>query len=117
MESLRNLPRHFGTFMTRLFGGCCASRVWCLPRNTISLLIGLYQRTLSPDHGPLRHLFSYGYCRHEPTCSEYAKQQVQARGAIVGSLLGIKRILSCHPWRKPSDQKILKTLHRTQEKK
>lgn len=115
MESLRNLPRHFGTFMTRLFGGCCASRVWCLPRNTISLLIGLYQRTLSPDHGPLRHLFSYGYCRHEPTCSEYAKQQVQARGAIVGSLLGIKRILSCHPWRNPSDAKILKTIEKASQ--
>lgn len=73
-----------------------------------SILIGLvtlYQKTLSPDHGPLRHLYTYGYCRHSPTCSEYAKIQLKEKGAVVGSFLAIKRVLSCNPFTKISDAK------------
>ncbi len=73
-----------------------------------SILIGLvtlYQKTLSPDHGPLRHLYTYGYCRHSPTCSEYAKIQLKEKGAVVGTLLAIKRVLSCNPFTKISDAK------------
>jgi len=81
-----------------------------LPRETICKLIDLYQCTLSPDHGPLRHLYTYGYCRHEPTCSEYGKKVIMKQGAIIGSLLLIKRILSCNPFAKPSEKKILKIL-------
>ncbi len=36
-------------------------------------------------------------CRFEPTCSEYAKQAIQKYGALKGGILGIKRILRCHP--------------------
>jgi len=93
------------------------SHIWHLPRKVISLLIGLYQRTLSPDHGPLKHLFPYGYCRHEPTCSEYGKRVLLKRGVFIGGVLLIARLLTCHPWKKPSEEKILKTLHRAQEKK
>lgn len=77
-----------------------------LPRNAIASLITLYQRTLSPDHGPLRHLFPYGYCRHSPTCSQYAKDQILTRGAVVGSFFSLKRLLTCHPWKKLSDAKL-----------
>lgn len=91
---MRNLPRH----------------IWYLPRNTIVLLLHAYQTTLSPDHGPLRHLYEYGYCRHTPTCSRYAIDAVQRRGALVGSLMTFKRVITCHPWRTPSDEKILRTL-------
>lgn len=83
-----------------------------MPRRAACALITAYQHTLSPDHGQLRHLWPYGYCQHEPTCSEYAKQQIQARGLLLGLLYGAIRILSCHPWKKVSDEKILKTLHR-----
>lgn len=68
-------------------------------------IITLYQNTLSPDHGPLRHLYRYGYCRHSPTCSEYAKIQLKQRGAVVGSFLAMKRVLSCNPFAKISDEK------------
>ncbi len=68
-------------------------------------IITLYQNTLSPDHGPLRHLYPYGYCRHSPTCSEYAKQQLRERGLIIGSLMAVKRVLSCNPFTKISDAK------------
>jgi len=83
-----------------------------LPKMALLKLIGFYQATLSPDHGPFRHIYSYGYCRHEPTCSEYAKQMIAQRGAVAGSLLATKRVLTCTPWRRVSDKKILKTLER-----
>ncbi|MFH1670147.1 MAG: membrane protein insertion efficiency factor YidD [Patescibacteria group bacterium] len=83
--------------------------IWHIPRNSIAFLITCYQHTLSPDHGPLKELFAYGYCRHEPTCSEYGKRAIRDRGVIVGVLLLSKRLLTCHPWRKPSSEKILKT--------
>lgn len=60
-------------------------------------LIKVYQKTLSPDHGPLRHLFPYGYCKYSPTCSMYTYQAIAKYGIIKGSNLGIKRIWSCNP--------------------
>ncbi len=93
------------------------TRLWHLPRNTIILLIRGYQRTLSPDHGPLNPLFPYGYCRHSPTCSRHAIEQLTKRGAVVGMLLVLKRVLTCHPWRKPDQRKILETIERHFPKK
>jgi uncharacterized protein len=60
-------------------------------------LISLYQRTLSPDHGPLRGRHPYGVCRYRPTCSEYAKQAIARHGAWRGSQLGLRRLGRCHP--------------------
>ena len=60
----------------------------------ISLNIGsikLYQYLLSPIMG--------NKCRYLPTCSEYYIDSLKAHGLIKGSYLGIKRILSCHPFR------------------
>jgi len=68
-------------------------------------LITAYQKTLSPDHGPLRHLYTYGYCRHSPTCSEYAKIQLKERGVVVGSVLAIRRVLSCNAFTPISEEK------------
>jgi hypothetical protein len=85
--------------------------LWQLPRSVLIAAITLYQQTLSPDHGPLRHLWRYGYCRHEPTCSEYGKRIIGERGAIVGSLLTARRLLTCHPWRKPSPERIMSASH------
>lgn len=59
-------------------------------------LINLYQKTLSPDHGPLK-VFG-GTCRFYPSCSEYTKQAVESFGVIKGVYLGIRRIGRCHPW-------------------
>ena len=60
-------------------------------------LITLYQRTLSPDHGPLKARHPYGVCRFHPTCSEYATQAIDRFGALRGSWMGLKRIGRCHP--------------------
>jgi uncharacterized protein len=89
--------------------------IWRLPRNAFVLLITIYQHTLSPDHGPLRHLYTYGYCRHEPTCSEYGKNTILKRGIVIGAALLIIRLLSCHPWKKPSEKKILKTIEKASQ--
>ena len=81
-----------------------------LPRTLLIGLIDLYQATLSPDHGPLRHLHPYGFCRHEPTCSQYAKQVLRERGVIRGLVLTIRRLLTCTPWKKPSEERIRRAL-------
>lgn len=62
--------------------------------------IVLYQKTLSYDHGPMRHLFPLGFCPYYPTCSEYGRQAILKHGIIVGILKGIWRIVRCHPWTK-----------------
>ncbi|MDP7247415.1 MAG: membrane protein insertion efficiency factor YidD [Candidatus Peribacteraceae bacterium] len=77
-----------------------------IPRILAVKIIELYQKTLSPDHGALKNLHSYGYCRHHPTCSEYGKRQIQEKGVIVGGVLTTKRVLGCNPCRKLSDEKI-----------
>lgn len=77
-----------------------------LARGAIAL-ITFYQRTLSPDHGPLKALYPHGYCRHSPTCSEYAKEIIARRGFFLGVPRAVLRVLSCNPWTKPSDEKIL----------
>ncbi|PIQ75987.1 hypothetical protein COU78_03430 [Candidatus Peregrinibacteria bacterium CG10_big_fil_rev_8_21_14_0_10_49_24] len=82
------------------------------PCKGIVVLIELYQATLSPDHGPLRSLYIYGYCRHEPTCSEYGKEVMLSKGVLRGIPLLCFRLLSCHPWKKPSEKRILSVLSR-----
>lgn len=54
-------------------------------------LINLYQST--PLH-------SHKMCRFIPTCSEYMKIKIMEKGFIKGTLLGIRRILRCHPFGK-----------------
>jgi len=61
-------------------------------------LIRLYQKTLSPDHGWFRGAHPGGYCRFQPTCSQYAEQAVVRYGAWRGGALALKRIARCHPY-------------------
>ena len=37
-------------------------------------------------------------CRYQPTCSAYALEALEEHGAVRGSWLAARRILSCHPW-------------------
>ena len=53
-------------------------------------IIKLYQLILSPLLG--------SNCRFEPTCSQYFIEAVEMNGALKGSVMGIKRLLKCHPW-------------------
>jgi putative membrane protein insertion efficiency factor len=56
------------------------------------LAVRAYQVVLSP-------LFR-GCCRFEPSCSEYMIESLKVHGPIKGLLLGIYRILRCHPFGK-----------------
>ena len=53
-------------------------------------LIKFYQKCLSP--------LAPGVCRFRPTCSQYFIEALQVHGIFKGSILGIRRILRCHPW-------------------
>ena len=37
-------------------------------------------------------------CRFDPTCSQYLKEAIMVHGILIGLLLGVKRILRCHPF-------------------
>ena len=50
-------------------------------------MILFYQRRLS------RHT-----CMFRPTCSQYTLECINNHGVFFGILLGIFRILRCHPW-------------------
>ncbi|MGE5297966.1 MAG: membrane protein insertion efficiency factor YidD [Acidobacteriaceae bacterium] len=60
------------------------------------LLVWVYQKTLSLDHGPLSFLFPYGYCKFYPSCSQYSLEVLKEEG-LLGTKKIIKRILSCTP--------------------
>jgi len=71
-----------------------------LLKRFLILIIKLYQKTLSFDHGFLRHYYPHGYCRFRPTCSEYAIQAIEKHGIIKGTIKASWRILRCNPWNK-----------------
>ncbi len=54
-------------------------------------IIKIYQYFISPLLG--------NRCRYLPTCSEYYIDSLKVHGLIKGSILGIKRIFSCHPFK------------------
>jgi len=64
----------------------------------VLFLIKVYQKTISPDHGYIPILRLLGQCRHYPTCSQYTVQAVKKHGAFKGLWLGLKRVVTCHPW-------------------
>ena len=71
-----------------------------LPRLPFLMLIRLYQKTFSPDHGPLKRLFPNGYCRFYPSCSEYGHLAIKKHGLALGLPKTLWRILRCNPWSK-----------------
>lgn len=80
-----------------------------IPARTTVLLISLYQHSFSPDHGWFKDRYPYGYCRHYPSCSEYAKQAIIKFGLIRGGVMATARIIKCNPWVKPSVDLVPKT--------
>lgn len=60
----------------------------CMIKRFILFLIKIYQKisALTPPR-----------CRFYPTCSEYMKQAIIRFGVLRGGILGIKRIVKCHP--------------------
>lgn len=67
-------------------------------RVAATLPIVAYQRTLSFDHGPMKGLYPYGYCRFHPSCSEYCRRAVLKDGIVKGYAKGAWRIVRCNPF-------------------
>jgi len=53
-------------------------------------LLKFYKAVISPWLPPS--------CRFVPTCSEYAREAIERHGAMRGSLMGVRRLLRCHPF-------------------
>lgn len=58
-------------------------KIWLAP-------IRFYQKFISPMLPPR--------CRYYPTCSTYALTAIEKHGIIKGTIMGISRILRCHPF-------------------
>ena len=58
------------------------------------LILGIksYRKYISPLKRPC--------CIFYPTCSQYTLEAIEKYGALKGSIMGIKRILKCHPYNK-----------------
>ena len=59
--------------------------VWLL-----TAFVRCYQIVLSPLMGSA--------CRFEPSCSNYMIGALRVHGAVKGTLLGLWRLLRCHPY-------------------
>jgi putative membrane protein insertion efficiency factor len=59
-------------------------------RHVATLLIRIYQWTVSPLLGPR--------CRFHPSCSNYALEAINRFGVLRGGWLAVKRLGRCHPW-------------------
>ncbi len=70
------------------------------PRYIVIKILKVYQKTFSFDHGILKVFFPHGYCRYQPTCSEYAIKVIEKLGVIKGGPKAIWRVLRCNPWSK-----------------
>lgn len=70
------------------------------PRLLVVEIIKIYQKTLSFDHGPMKHTFPHGFCRFTPSCSEYGIQAIEKYGIVKGGFITINRVMRCNPWNK-----------------
>jgi uncharacterized protein len=61
-----------------------------LPSLSLVCLVKAYRLLLSPWLG--------SSCRFTPTCSVYALDALEQRGAVQGSYLTLKRLVRCNPW-------------------
>lgn len=66
-----------------------APRVSALARLAI-WSVRLYQRTIGH--------FCVGWCRFQPSCSNYSIEAFQTHGAFVGLWLTVRRLSRCQPW-------------------
>jgi hypothetical protein len=54
------------------------------------LMVRFYRATISPLFGPC--------CRFIPSCSVYAEEALQKKGAFSGAKISLLRICKCHPF-------------------
>jgi len=57
----------------------------------------VYQTVFSPAFTLLFDI----RCRYEESCSRYMERMISEQGFRKGSMLGLKRLLSCNKWVRP----------------
>lgn len=70
-------------------------------KHVLIFVIRLYQKYLSPRKKPC--------CRFYPTCSAYALEAIEKKGALRGGLMAVWRILRCNPFGKGGYDPVEKT--------
>lgn len=64
-------------------------------------LIKLYRKYISPHKKPC--------CRFYPTCSAYAIEAIEKKGAFKGFFMAVWRVLRCNPFSKGGYDPVIKT--------
>lgn len=64
-------------------------------KKVLIFLLKIYKKIISPFIEKLGI-----HCKFYPSCSEYMMQAIKKYGCFKGILLGMKRILKCHPFAK-----------------
>lgn len=72
--------------------------IFILPRKFFLLIIRIYQGALSPDHGLLSYRYPGGFCKFDPTCSQFTYQAIEHFGLLRGGVRALKRIWRCNPF-------------------
>lgn len=72
-------------------------------KKVLIFLIRTYQKLLSPATGAFPKMFGLerDTCAFYPSCSSYAIEVIEKKGALLGSLKAARRLARCHPWQKP----------------
>lgn len=76
-------------------------------RTVLKFIIYLYRITLAPI------LNRFSSCRYEPSCSHFMEDAVEEYGFMKGFTMGIRRVLSCHPF---SNRPIYDPVEKKEEK-
>ncbi|MBU0976492.1 MAG: membrane protein insertion efficiency factor YidD [Patescibacteria group bacterium] len=71
-----------------------------IPRYFASGFIRVYQFFLSTDHSFWAKPEVFRICTYHPSCSEFTRQSILKHGVILGSFMGLKRIVDCNPFSK-----------------
>ncbi|MDP3958071.1 MAG: membrane protein insertion efficiency factor YidD [bacterium] len=72
-------------------------------KHALIFLIRGYQRFFSLETGFLPRALGMARrtCAFYPSCSAYAIEAIERRGALLGTLAAAHRLARCHPWQKP----------------
>jgi uncharacterized protein len=78
------------TFRLKALGVWLRPRLFRFPSSLLLAMLRAYKYAISPTLLPA--------CRYVPTCSEYAADAVERHGVLRGTLMGLWRLLRCHPF-------------------
>ena len=54
-------------------------------------------------------LYSFSHCRFYPSCSQYMYEAIAIYGVFAGFMLGMRRLLRCHPFGKSGFDPVIKS--------